>query len=244
MTIIFYILVIFSAIVYLVLLYNLREKLKVHDVRAKIARDLHDEIGANISGIGMSISMIQKNISKFGAQALPTIIADLDKVKLDINTTVEMLREEDWIIKPENDSLHKLLDKIKVFGHKILNACEITFEYDNSLLPDKEVIISMIQRRSAFLICKEAINNIGKHSKAKKAWMKVSKAIEGIKIEIGDNGCGFDMEDERAGNGVNNFRARAAESLIGFDMKSNPGKGTVIIITIPELYTQIWGRVR
>ncbi len=231
----FYVLILFAAAIYFILLFKFREKLKVHDVRQRIARDLHDEIGANISSIGLLIRMVQKKISQLSAHDFSPILSDLDKIKSDIAVTVETLRDEDWIIKPENDSLDKLIEKLRSFAYKILTAKEIAFEYDNQLDLEKESKIGMIQRRSAFLICKESINNIAKHSEAKNAWMYFTKIKEGIKIEIGDNGKGFDPTKLAEGNGLKNFQARAAESLIQLEIQSNPGAGTTIMIIIPEI---------
>lgn len=231
----FYVLLLFSAVIYFILLYKFREKLKIHDVRQRIARDLHDEIGANVSSIGLLIRMVQKKISQLGAADFSAILSDLDKIKSDIAVTVETLRDEDWIIKPENDSLDKLIEKLRSFAYKILIAKEIEFQYENKLDLEKESKIGMIQRRSAFLICKESINNIAKHSEATKAWMHFTKIKEGIKIEIGDNGKGFDPTKLAEGNGLKNFQARAIESLIQLDVQSSPGAGTNITIIIPEI---------
>jgi signal transduction histidine kinase len=86
-----------------------------------------------------------------------------------------------------------------------------------------------------YLIVKEAVNNIAKHSGATKAGIQISRTDEGIRFVISDNGCGFDMTQGYEGNGLKNFRTRAEESFITLTIDSTPGAGTTLHLLVPEL---------
>jgi signal transduction histidine kinase len=93
----------------------------------------------------------------------------------------------------------------------------------------------MEQRRNAYLIIKEALNNIAKHSEATQAEMSIEKIKEGIKISLKDNGKGFERTAQTDGNGLKNFEKRAKEGFMDFEMNTEIGKGTQITLLIPEL---------
>ena len=230
-SVVIYIILLISAAIYFFLLYNFRQKLKLQSMRYKIASDLHDEVGATLSSIAISTRMVRNRV---GA-ANPDVMPILDRIKSDSEDTIHTIRDTVWAINPDNDAPEKLFEKMRSFGFQLLSALDIAFEFDNRIPVGAKMKISMEQRRNIFLIFKEAINNIAKHSCATKARVSLTPTSEGISMVIEDNGKGFNMHAEYEGNGLKSFRHRANESFMDLQLSSIPGTGTRMEVGIPEI---------
>jgi signal transduction histidine kinase len=230
-TALFYLALLGIAGVYFFLLYNFRQKLKIQNIRNRIAADLHDEVGATLSSIVISTKLIEKRLS-----IDPTTIQPiLDTIKNNSKETIQSIRDTVWALNPDNDSIEQLIEKMKAFGYQILTAKDIAFGFANHINLDKVPKITMEQRRNVYLIFKEAINNIAKHSEATTVLVSLSAQKEGIELVISDNGKGFDTTESHAGNGLKNYQTRAAQNLLLFTLKSEIDKGTQIRVVIPEI---------
>ena len=224
-------LLIAGAITYFWNIYNLRQELKVQTIRNHIAADLHDEVGATLSSIGISIRTIQRRLGE-----KDSIVAEnLERMKVTTDETNRNLRDTVWSINPDNDSFEKVFERMSNFAYQILQDKDILCTIDNQVDMTKPFKISMEQRQNVYLIFKEAVNNIAKHSEATKASITMKREKHGILLTLEDNGKGFDVAENYEGNGLKNYRRRAAESFIEFDIKSTPSVGTVITMLVPEL---------
>ncbi len=226
-----YIVLLLGAAIYFFLLYNFRQKLKIQTIRYRIAADLHDEVGATLSSIAISTRLAQKKVG----DTRPDVQSILDTIKTDSEETIYTIRDTIWAINPDNDSLEKLFEKMRSFAFQVLTAQDIALHYENQILMDKKLKMSMEQRRNVYLMVKEAVNNIAKHSGATKASLQISRTDEGIALFISDNGCGFDTAAGYEGNGLKNFRTRANESFITLTIKAALGQGTELTLLVPEM---------
>lgn len=226
-----YIVLLLGAAIYFFLLYNFRQKLKVQAIRYRIAADLHDEVGATLSSIAISTRLAQKKVG----DSRPDVRSILDTIKTDSEETIYAIRDTIWAINPDNDSPGKLFEKMRSFAFQVLTAQDIALHYENRVAVDKSLKMSMEQRRNVYLMMKEAVNNIAKHSGATKASIQISRTDEVIALIISDNGCGFDLAAGYEGNGLKNFRTRADESFITLTMHSAPGQGTELRMLVPEM---------
>ena len=136
-----------------------------------------------------------------------------------------LMQDTVWTINPKNDNIQKLFDRMESFASGVLSSQEIGFDFkvETDL---GQVNFTMDQRKSIYLIFKEAINNIVKHAEASMVWVHVSRSKDTIHIGIEDNGKGFDVAEESNGNGLANFRDRADEAGIQLFIESEKGKGT------------------
>ena len=212
-------------------MYNYRQKLRLEAIRNKIASDLHDEVGATLSSISLSIRTIKRRLG----EKAPEVDDILNKITSAADETGHNLRDTVWTINPENDTLDKIFDRVRSFALTILMAQDIVLHFKNEIDMSKNIKISMEQRRNIYLIIKEAINNIAKHSKAQNAWIVITQETDGIRMIIKDDGVGFVMNEQFDGNGLKNFKKRAAESFVDFNMTSIPSQGTTISMLIPEI---------
>ncbi|MEZ0608539.1 histidine kinase [Fibrella sp. WM1] len=226
-----YVMLLLGAAIYFFLLYTFRQKLKVQHIRYRIAADLHDEVGATLSSIAISTRLAQKKVG----DSQPDVQSILSTIMTDSEETIYTIRDTIWAINPDNDSLDKLFEKMRSFGFQVLTTQGIAFEFDYAPPPGNKQTMSMDQRRHVYLIVKEAINNIAKHAAATKARIEVSPLAEGLCLVISDNGRGFDTSTDYAGNGLKNFRERAALSFIELTLQSAPGHGTQLTLLVPSL---------
>lgn len=224
-------LLIFGSIAYLWMMYNFRQRMKVQSLRNQIVADLHDEVGSTLSSIAIMSKVLRKNLTTKDPSSLPV----LDKILSTSKDTILNLRDTVWAINPENDSFEKLLEKMRSFAYEMLVNEGIELNYQNSLIKDKVLKISMEQRRNVYLMFKECVHNIVKHSAATKVHITIKKHDEGFSININDNGKGFDKSQNSEGNGMKTLDKRAKDCFISLDIKSQIEKGTSINMIVPEL---------
>jgi signal transduction histidine kinase len=225
------VLVLLGAAMYFFMLYNFRQKLKVQSIRYRLAADLHDEVGATLSSIAMATNMVQRKIGS--AQA--DVHSLLAHIKADSEETIHIIRDTVWAINPDNDSPQKLFEKMRSLAFQMLTTQNIALAFDNQVLFNKRLKINMEQRRNLYLIFKEAINNIAKHSEATKVYVCITRSAAGLHWLIEDNGVGFDTHQQTDGNGLKSFRSRASESFIDLTLESAPGNGTRLVMVVLEV---------
>jgi len=196
--------------------------------RARIARDIHDDVGGSLSQI--------KLISEIAQQYKPGSEQSEESLKQITTTATDMLKSLDeivWAINPKNDNLPNLISYIGQYCvEKLRNGgvkCLLNLpEYPSEIGFSSEV------RHNLFLVVKEAITNILKHASATTVWIEISGAEEHFKIVIRDDGKGFDFKVQAtSGDGVLNMAQRL--QVIGgqFLIQSVIGKGTTIEISVP-----------
>ncbi|WP_159466678.1 sensor histidine kinase [Dyadobacter sp. 3J3] len=222
--IILYALVVIGVGIYLFLLYDFRQKLRMQSVRNQIAADLHDEVGSNLNSIAIFVEILRKNAP---ANMLPI----LEKIIENSTESVSLMQDTVWTINPKNDSIYKLFDRMNSFASQLLAGKDIAFDF--SVRADlKKINFTMDQRKSVYLIYKEAINNIVKHAEATKVNVTIDWLKDTLEILIEDNGRGFDTSTNFEGNGLHNFKERALESDIGLIIESEKEKGTRIKMSV------------
>ena len=197
-------------------------------MRNQIASDLHDEIGSNLSTIYLQSKMMMKvrQLDKNSKEQLQ----DISNIA---GITTDIIRDIVWFINPFHDKSEDLLIRMKELASKMLINLNYTFissrndERIFDLLPDLNM------RRHVYLIFKEALNNIVKHSDANEASILLSVEDRKFIMIVADNGKGFNEEEIIYGEGLKNLRNRASQAGAKILIESNGGKGTKIILEVP-----------
>lgn len=203
-----------------------QRRLDAQRLQDKLARDLHDEIGSNLGSItlicsmaaqpGTSAGTLREDLVEIGRVAAET--ADSMRDMVDLLRTRRVEHEHDWL-----DVLHRLTERL-LRGLALdcaLPAAPLTHD------PDPET------RREIYLFCKEVLHNTARHARATRARFHLTPTREGLRVEISDNGTGFDMSQPAAGNGLGNLRERAAGMKARLEITSAPGNGTAIHLDVP-----------
>ena len=194
--------------------------------RSRISRDLHDDIGAGLTGISMLSEQLQ-HLSE-----PERIQKNASKIRESSSQLVDVMSEIVWSMNSKNDNLENLLGFIRNY---VLNYFEglpvkLSMEYPD-VIPDVE--IKSKERRNVFLVVKETLNNIVKHAQATEVVLHVDINANGMKIKITDNGKGFEISQvRRFGNGLKNMQSRMNEIGGSFDIRTEGGKGTITDIFI------------
>ncbi len=217
-----FILLIIGSAFYFVFLYRLRQAVQMRQVRNHIAADLHDEIGATLSGIGILSSLAQKNLDEshpsFG------MMRRINDDALSIGNTMDDIV---WSINPKNDDLESILARMSRYAAELFDAKEIDYQI---IIPEnlKEIKLTMEQRRDVYLIFKEAVNNLVKYSKCKNALVEIKVNKQQFELLIKDDGKGFDPKIETNRNGLKNMKSRANDLNGDLEIESVTDKGTSI----------------
>ncbi|MES2795972.1 MAG: histidine kinase [Bacteroidota bacterium] len=217
--------------IYLFFLYNFRQKMKLQKLRNKIAADLHDEVGSTLNSIGISSKIIQKKLNTIS----PELKEIITQIGTDSEETINTIRDTVWALNSENDSLNTLIEKLKIFSTQLLDHKGIRLIFENQINQNKLIKLGIEQQKNFYMMAKEAVNNIAKHSEASLAEIKFSHTKSGVLFEIADNGKGFDKSKIFEGNGLKNFERRAEESFMDLTIESELGKGTKLSLQVPVL---------
>ncbi len=197
---------------------------KVADVRNRLSRDLHDEIGATLSGVTLMSELVR---NKLETKTGETIIPFIDRISEATKLMSEKMNDIVWAINPENDSLGKIIFRIQTYAAGICSARNIQLHVERPANSGDESL-NLTARNNLYLICKEAINNAVKYSGARNIWVLLQQMGKQYRILIKDDGTGFVPAREVNGNGLKNIKARAAEMKASLDIRSVTGKGTTI----------------
>ncbi|WP_157373272.1 sensor histidine kinase [Algoriphagus terrigena] len=218
---------IFLGIVYLIYRMNVNRILAVVNLRTRLARDLHDDMGSTLSTINILSSMAKTKIGTDPAKSSEYI----SKISENSQRMMEAMDDIVWSIKPQNDTMEKLIARMREFANQALESKDILFnmEIDEKVFGMK---LTMDARRDLFLIFKEGINNAAKYSKATRLFISFSLERSYFTLKIKDYGVGFDINDLDEGNGLENMKKRAVNLNGSLIINSKPGDGTELILRI------------
>ncbi len=190
-------------------------------IRSRIASDLHDEIGSNLSSISLSSQLIKKS-----SNLSDKIKNQLEEITITTKETADSIRDIIWFINPEHDKADNLLSKMQDTATRMLPGLNYTFINNNKIN-----IKNLQSRRNLFLIYKEILNNIAKHSEAKNVFINIEDNPSSFQLKINDDGKSFDKENIKHGNGLKNIRKRVNELNGKLEVESKIDTGTLISIT-------------
>lgn len=219
--------IVFLGIVFLIYRMHVNRILAVVKIRARLARDLHDDMGSTLSTINILSSMAK---TKLGTDPVKTS-EYITRISENSQRMMESMDDIVWSITPQNDSMDKLIARMREFANQALESkdIKIQLEVEEKVMSMK---LSMDAIRDLFLIFKEGINNVAKYSGAKNADIGFGLDQGVFWMRIKDDGKGFNLSTVEEGNGLGNMRKRA-KSLNGeLKMESNPGLGTEIRLLV------------
>ena len=214
----------FLSLAYAIYRYRIGQLQKIQLMRNTISTNLHDDIGASLSNIHILTVLTQRNLAN------PANASDyIAKAGDEIQRISESLSDIVWNISPRYDDLDNLFVRMKRYAADMLEGKEINAEFIFPPHADK-ISLPMDQRRDFYLIFKEAINNLVKYSQSKDALIKVTVDHHVMRMEVRDDGQGFDQRMVSAGNGIQNMKQRADKWGAILSVESAVGEGTKILL--------------
>jgi signal transduction histidine kinase len=137
-----------------------------------------------------------------------------------------------WAIKPSNDSMQKVICRMREFATNVFEAKDIDLDFRTDE-GAQEAQLDMEARRDFFLIFKEAANNAAKYSACSHASVSIFTEHRKLMLEVRDNGSGFDVAAADGGNGLGNMKKRADALKGKITINSHPGAGTTVKLAVP-----------
>lgn len=201
-------------------------------IRLRTAEDFHDEVGNRLTRINLLANVLKNKIkpNDEGNRILEQI---KDNTAQLYSGTQDIL----WSLKPANDNLYEILERIRHFGEDLLQDTEITFAFSAADDRWRRYRLPMDMSRNLIMIFKEALNNCVKYAQARHISIEATLKGRGVlQLVMKDDGLGFDIQSVQKGNGLNNMQVRANRLNGRLYVDSRPGKGTIISLTfkIPQ----------
>lgn len=195
------------------------------EMRSRIAADLHDEVGSNLSSISMTSQMVRRS-AKLDEQDRNRLADIVTTAK----ETTDAIRDIVWFINPEHDTLADLVLKMKGATSKLLDGLEYTFkESDRTIERKPDILVG----KEIYLLYKEVLHNIVKHAKASKVDIEIRNEFRRFVLTVSDDGIGFEVGKASEGLGLKNLRDRAEKIGAKLNFTSSPGHGTKITLSVP-----------
>lgn len=186
---------------YLLVRYRFRQKLKLERMRTQIASDLHDEVGSSLSYLSFLIGSFDiKNAPEQTA-------AGIEKSKAVMKKTASNIRDVVWAIDARRDKAGDLLDRMEDFAYDMLSSRGLHYHLDINGI-GRDLVLSPVFRQNVYLIYKEAVNNIAKHSSADRVDIALRLKDRTITLRIADNGHNQNHQKVK-GQGLENMALRA-----------------------------------
>ncbi len=205
----------------------MRQQQAVERERARIAQDIHDELGANLTSIGLLADMGARHKTDPAA-----VTRELDQISQTARESVAAMDAIVWALNPRNDSLDHFANYIAQFTREFFRPTSMRTRLDLPVdLPPQPM--STETRHQLFLIVKECFNNIVRHSEATEVNLKLACDNGGLRLTIADNGKGLSGQPGEGHDGLNNLRERI-EGLGGtLCIESKKGRGAKLEFILP-----------
>ncbi|WP_338287074.1 ATP-binding protein [Luteolibacter sp. LG18] len=196
--------------------------------RARIATDLHDNLGGGLTQLVLLGEAVRRDLGE-------TAGASGDKLKRLCEQARLMgrnMKETVWLINSQRDTVAELASYLVHYGETFFRDSPIRcrFSIDDDL-PDG--ICGLGVRRNLLLGVKEAFNNVLRHSRADEVELFIERRRGALRVAVSDNGVGFDLESGQRGEGLRNLELRAREAGGDLTLLTTPGEGTLVEFLIP-----------
>jgi two-component sensor histidine kinase len=230
-----------AGMVYTLYRYRVKRLLEMTNMRTRIATDLHDDIGANLTRIALLSEVAKQQlgadqyIKANGSRAThdngqqDTPLTSIARIARE---SVGSMNDIVWAIDPKRDSLLDLTRKMRQHADELFTLRDIDLEFK---APDAKESLKLGAdvRRDLLLIFKEAVNNAARHSQCSR--VQIDFRIEGtaLVLDIADNGIGFDPSTDSQGQGLRSMKRRAAAVGGNLQIDSEPGRQTRVSLSLP-----------
>jgi ligand-binding sensor domain-containing protein/signal transduction histidine kinase len=211
---------------------RLKQQHAIDRDRTRIAKDIHDDVGAGLTQITLLTELARREPEQTGKH--------LDRIAGSARQLTRAMDEIVWAVDPHHDTLEGLMDYVSAYAEDYLHTAGIRCRMDLPVtLPAARVEAEL--RHNLFLALKEALNNVVKHARASEVWLRLRVEAKTFTLMVEDNGQGIDaaggdgeVHADRltAGSGLANMEHRLAAVAGRCEVHSQPGHGTRVEMTV------------
>lgn len=193
--------------------------------RLRIAKEMHDDLGASLTAIGLLSEVVK---TRMGTATTP----EVEKISAISAEMVTAMNEIIWSLNTKNDSLNGLIAYTRSYASEFIDNTALTLRTDVEESP-QEITMRGVDRRNVFLTVKEALNNVVKHAQATQVTLRIRPEADQLAIDVCDNGRGFTPSGKASlRNGLGNMQNRMTESGGRCEISSS-SVGTCVKISYP-----------
>ncbi len=194
--------------------------------RFRIARDIHDDLGARVTQISLASALAERNTADAAAE---TNFRNITQMAREM---VVSLYDTLWVVNPENDNLEAVGNYLCQMVNQLSSQAGLRCRLEVPPLP-ADVSISSHQRHNLNLAVKEAMHNTIKHAAASEVRMKMTLNKSELIVAMQDDGRGFELKTGKDGNGLANMKHRLADIGGSAEVSSAAGQGTTVLLRMP-----------
>jgi ligand-binding sensor domain-containing protein/two-component sensor histidine kinase len=207
--------------------YRVGRLIEMERVRTRIATDLHDDIGSSLSQIALLSEVVRRRVNRDD----PPVTESLAQIAGSSRELVDSMSDIVWAVDPRKDHLSDLTQRMRRFASEVFTARNIEFRFQERAEAE-DLKLGADVRRQVFLIFKESVNNIVRHSACQRADIEFRVEHGWLTLKVSDDGKGFDSEEESDGHGLVSIRERA--KALGGDLEviSHNGDGTTVRLKV------------
>lgn len=207
---------------------RLEQQQALEQERARVARDLHDELGSDLTEIAMLLARAQS------PQATPERCRDyLAQATQKARQMVTALDEIVWAMNPRHDSVGSLVSYLCLHADRFLSLAGISWRLEEGRAP-ADLPVDSPRRHHLFLAFKEALTNVVRHSGASEVWFRLDAEGDELVLTVHDNGRGLPRERSEPGmDGLANLRVRCERLGGRLEVESAAGQGTTLRLCLP-----------
>jgi signal transduction histidine kinase/ligand-binding sensor domain-containing protein len=208
--------------------YRVAHLLEMANVRARIATDLHDDIGANLTRIAI-LSEVARQRNEPNGDGAEGHLAAIARISRE---SVAAMSDIVWAISPQRDRLADLVRRMRQQAEELFSTQGIWLLF-RAPGAGEDVKLAVDVRRDLFLIFKEAASNAARHAGPSRVEIDLRIEAALLRLDVIDDGKGFDVAVERDGQGLGSMRRRAEARGGRLEVETQPGKGTAVRVAIP-----------
>jgi ligand-binding sensor domain-containing protein/signal transduction histidine kinase len=207
---------------------GMRQQQALEKERARIARDIHDQLGASLTQVSMLGEMVESDKNEPAE-----VEAHARQISQTARDTSRVLDEIVWTVNPSNDTLEGLINYVCKYAQEYFAVAGLRYRLDvPAQLPATD--ISPEVRHNVFLAAKEAVTNVVRHAKATEVWLRLHFEPGKFILELQDNGRGpVGLEGKQSRNGLRNMHKRMEDVGGSFSITAAPGGGALVRLTVP-----------
>jgi len=226
--------------------YRLRRLLEVERVRTRIASDLHDDVGANLTRSAILSEVAHSRLKRIRGQGSGVgehqteLNAETSGIENPLSSIAQISRESVasmgdivWAINPKRDHLTDLIHRMRRLAGEVFAGREIEYDF-KAPDPDTDLRLGADVRRDVLLIFKEALNNVVRHSDCSTVRIELWLEHSWLNLRIVDDGRGFDPDQPSEGNGLTSMKQRARGLVGELKVKSVEANGTELTLRVPH----------
>jgi len=201
---------------------------EIEQERARVAHDLHDDLGAGLTEVNMLTSLVKS--AKTSGEEKQRYLGELSETARRMVTSLD---EIVWAVNPRNDTIASLASYFGSYAQRLLDLASVSCGLDIAEdLP--EYALEPRFRQELFFAFKEALTNVVRHAAATQVWLRISVRQHCLIVEVSDNGSGFNQNNHHPGDdGLANMEERLKTLGGQCEVKTAPRGGTTVCFRAP-----------